>query len=83
MAKRLKSFPKVVGGRRPKYPWDEWTDGSIWELRGGQDFEVAAYAMQAMLHGKARKLGLTVKTRSYESEQGDEILVFQFQKPPR
>lgn len=78
MARRLKAFPEVRGGRRAKYPWDEWTDGSIWELKRGQDFEVPRYAMQTMLHTKARQLGLKVRTRSYESEKGDEILVFQF-----
>lgn len=46
MGKKLESVPEdqIVSrtggaGRKPKYPWDEWLDGSYWQLESGIDFE--------------------------------------------
>lgn len=46
MAKKLEQVPEDQieartggAGRKPKYPWDEWLDGSLWQLESGVDFE--------------------------------------------
>lgn len=41
------------GGARPaKYPWDEWLDGSIWQLTGGEDFTGNVDAMRSAVQSK-------------------------------
>jgi hypothetical protein len=80
MARRLKKFP---GGPTPgtrRYPWDEWTDGSVWEIRHNEDYDVATENMRVNLHMKADALGMKVRTQKVRDEQG-EGLVFQFSQP--
>jgi hypothetical protein len=78
MARRLDAFP--VGdqprGQR-KYPWDEWTDGSTWEIRRGEDYDVATENMRVNLHMKADSLLRKVRTRKFDDDHG-EGLIFQF-----
>lgn len=50
-------------GRKPIYPWDEWTDGKIRELVQGIDFESEITSFRVLIHRTARKRGLKAKTR--------------------
>jgi hypothetical protein len=79
MARRLDSFPEPTRRGRDKYPWGDWTDGSVWEIRRGDDYEVATENMRVNLHMKADALGRKVRTRKV-SDAGGERLVFQFQQ---
>lgn len=39
MAEKLDEFERRK--REPKYPWDQWLDGSPWRLNIGTDYEKA------------------------------------------
>lgn len=36
MAEKLDTYD--FARRGPTHPWDEWTDGSIWKVKVGEDF---------------------------------------------
>src|SRR6266540_2767348 len=80
MARRLKKFPGDPMPSTRRYPWDEWTDGSVWEIRRGEDYDVATENMRVNLHMKAKGLAARVRTKKVRDEQG-EGLVFQFYDP--
>lgn len=78
MAKRLDRFPdERTPGSLRRYPWAEWADGSAWEIRKGEDYEVATENMRVNLHLKADALGRKVQTKKITDQDG-EALVFQF-----
>src|SRR3954454_15552216 len=77
MAKRLSSFPGDESNEQRRYPWSEWTDGAVWEIRRGDDYDVATENMRVNLHMKADALAIKVRTRKINDEHG-EGLVFQF-----
>lgn len=82
MARRLDGFPTNGASPQRRYPWDEWTDGSVWEIRRGDDYDVATENMRVNLHIKAEAKVMKVRTRKLHDEQG-EGLVFQFHDPDR
>jgi hypothetical protein len=49
---------------RAKYPWEEWMDGSMWEIEQGVDFSVDIPVVNFVngMHAKARKKGKRVRT---------------------
>ncbi len=53
MGRRIEQPPASTSTRR-LYPWDQWTDGSWWEITAGEDFTTTIRAMRAMLYGRAR-----------------------------
>src|SRR5271167_1017294 len=80
MAKRLDSFPAHEPHASRRYPWAEWTDGGIWEIRRGEDYDAPTENMRVNLHMKADALTIKVRTRKVRDESG-EGLVFQFLDP--
>lgn len=80
MAKRLEAFPD--GDFRPmrRYPWAEWTDGSVWEIRKGDDYDVPTENMRVNLHMQGDAKALKVRTKKVRDQLG-EGLVFQFFDP--
>ena len=62
MAKKLNRFEFKGTGGTPRYPWDQWLDGSVWELKSGADYTVPTPTMVAMTHAAARCRGLRVRT---------------------
>ena len=80
MAKRLDEFPSGRTSQPRRYPWDEWTDRGIWEIRLGDDYDVNTENMRVNLHMKADALGIKVRTTKVRDEQG-EGLAFQFFDP--
>lgn len=54
---------------RGKYPWTNWTDGEPHTIYRGEDYRISTYNMQVSLHGRARKQGLTVTSRSFTRPQ--------------
>jgi hypothetical protein len=81
VARRLNAFPS---GDRPgaprRYPWDEWTDGAVWEIRRGDDYDVNTENMRVNIHMRADALAVKARTKKINDEQG-EGLVFQFFDP--
>jgi len=78
MGRRLDSFPGEPSPGRRKYPWDEWTDGSTWEIWRGNDYDVVTENMRVNLHMKADSLDCKVRTRKFEDDDQGEGLIFQF-----
>lgn len=78
MAKVITELPKKAGGigREPKYPYDTWLDGQIWQLDVGDDFEGKPQSMRANINNAAKKKGLKVRSRIVETG-----LVIQSYKP--
>jgi hypothetical protein len=60
-----------------RYNWPDWTDGAVWEIRQGDDYDVATENMRVNLHTKARQIGAKVKT-AIVREGDSEGLRFQF-----
>jgi hypothetical protein len=77
MGRRLDSFPGDKPLAQRRYPWSEWTDGGVWEIRKGDDYDVDTENMRVNLHMKADALLRKVRTRKLVDERG-ERLVFQF-----
>jgi len=71
---------RIEGATEPKrrrwYPWTEWTDGSVWRAKEGEDFTCSPSSFQTALHIRARQEGLEVATGSPEPG----IVEFQFTK---
>jgi hypothetical protein len=76
MAKRLDTFPTPAGAR---YPWEEWLDGSVWELRQGQDFTAKLPTFRANAQTQAKKRGGVIRSRRVEVD-GGEAVVIQFER---
>lgn len=72
MAERIDSLPERAG-RPPTYPWAEWMDGSAWRIVRGEDFEVEAVTMAAMIRNRARD----ARTSARAYVDGDAV-EFQF-----
>lgn len=78
MAKKLASFPGDRPSEGPRrYPWTEWADGGVWEIRRGEDYDVATENMRVNLHMRADALSRKVRTQKFKDENG-EGLTFQF-----
>ena len=63
---------------RQSFPWDEWTDGNIWELTAGADFANQTPAeFRSRLYAVAKRRGLIVRTKVTES-----TILFRFEPDP-
>lgn len=86
MPKIVDSLPKTERGRARKYefidelyPQLEGTDKAA-ELVPGDDFECSTASMRQYLYRDAAERGLKAKVRTYEDDQGREIVVFAVEK---
>jgi hypothetical protein len=79
MAQRVHSFDNASPVRR--YDWTNWTDGSIWEIRRGEDYDVPTENMRVNLHERAKQQGLKVRTQIVRKSPSLEGLRFQFYVP--
>ena len=59
MANTLSEFEFTKRGRTPKYDWDNWFNGSIWELRIGED--IPSKEFKAYIYNVARTRRMSVK----------------------
>lgn len=75
MAKKLKAFEfKSRGGRAVHYPWDEWADGSIWQVKKGEDFFCTVDSFVAGVYNKAKLIDKRVRV----NPGNDDVVTFQF-----
>ena len=77
MAQTLDAFPTT--GTAPRYPWDEWLNGQVWELRPGQDYNGKTQTLRQMARDQAQRRGGKLRTRLLSDEQGERV-VLQFQR---
>lgn len=79
MARKLDRFPTELLSRTTStYPWDEWLDGSVWELEAGKDFTIKAKSLRTTGQQVARARG--GKLRVADLPNGN--LVIQFLNTP-
>ena len=62
MARVLKSHEFGTRGGAAKYPWDEWMDGRIYEIKQGVDFDGKPAPFRAYLYQHAIRNGMKVRT---------------------
>lgn len=74
MAEKLKDYD-FSGCGHGKYPFPEWTDGSIYRLTKGRDFTVKPESMRSSLMRWSKDNGYLVSTKI----DGDSV-VFQMLK---
>lgn len=77
MARVIEEFPATT--RQSKYPWDEWTDGQIWELEAGKDFTQQIESMRQAAAKQAKQRNLAFRTAKVTRDKKD-YLVLQFLK---
>lgn len=81
MAERLND-ELPTPGRRRRYPWDEWLDGSTWLLEHGEDFTVAAETMRVMVYQNATKRGLKVTTELHGPVGSEDLKIRAYTPEP-
>jgi hypothetical protein len=52
-----------------RYPWDDWLDGDIWELRFGEDFDSHPLMMERIIRTRATNRGAKLKMRHVRGDQ--------------
>jgi len=77
MARRLESFPAATAAR---HPWDEWLDGSVWELVPGADFQAKLSTLRANAQLQAKKRGGHTRSKVVKTDDGREAVVIQFER---
>jgi hypothetical protein len=75
MPRRLDAFPASASSR---YPWDEYLDGSVWELTRGEDFQCSVNSIQGAARAQANRRRGTVRMRTRRSDDGREVVIMQF-----
>ena len=71
--RKLKSFP--ARQRRTKYPWDQWLDGSVWELRKGSDYDIDTLSLRALAGKAAKRAGTRVRTKLIRNNRGESLVI--------
>jgi len=72
MAKTLKKFVFTnVGRSAKKYDWDNWLNGSAWELEKGKDFDIEVSSFRCGAYLAAGRRGKRLQT----SQNGDKIVI--------
>jgi len=64
----------MPGGRRRKYPWADWADGSRHDIARGTDFDPPVLNMIGLMHRHAVRTGQRVVTRN----MSDTVIRFQY-----
>lgn len=61
---------------RPRYPWASWTDGRVWEIKRGTDFDCDPGTMRTMIYQRSyvARNGMKARVRKIDAD----TLVFQF-----
>lgn len=64
MAEKLNNYTFRKRGPKPKYPWDEWLNGEVWQLALGQDFDTSPCSMRFVAYKTAASRGLKLHTNT-------------------
>lgn len=65
---------------RARFPWDDWTNGEMYQAVQGDDFQCGPHSFTAQLRAKSEKISKPVKTRVEQSDKGPASVFFQFGK---
>jgi hypothetical protein len=76
VAQRIEQFPEAPA--QNVYPWDEWFDGSVWELVPGEDFKGQPTTFRSSAVAQAARRDGKVRTRRITNADGDDRLYLQF-----
>jgi hypothetical protein len=76
VARKIKEFPDAPV--QSMYPWDDWFDGSVWELTPGEDFKGRPTTFRSSAIAQAARRNGTVRTRKITRSDGVERLYLQF-----
>jgi hypothetical protein len=73
----LPEWPGGVRQTRNNYPWDDWTNGRVWSITKGIDYQATTSSMRALLYQNQTD---RVKCRSIlrKTEDGKDEIVFQY-----
>ena len=77
MAKKLKSFEFTGRRGNRKYPWEEWTNGEVWEVTAFKDFDCSTGSFAQAAYQQARRMGKKVRV-FMKNEAEHPKVVFQF-----
>lgn len=77
MAKTLEGFDFGRTHGNAVYPWADWTNGAVWEITHGVDFQVEPEVMRGQIIVRGRKNGKPT-TRIVRTEGEPDKVVFQF-----
>lgn len=64
MAEVLTEWPSIVRTRQSRYPWSDWTNGQIWKVKEGDDFESNLKTFVQGLYAYGKRHGLKVEVRT-------------------
>lgn len=78
MAERIEEFTPRSNHTWSKYPWEQWTDGSIWRIAPGEDFDSTHSTMRSVLYQRARLIGMRVRVRLAANPAPTDVIEFQF-----
>ena len=78
MAKTLSVFPGNHRGRPPIYDWEKFTNGEVWQLTRGVDFNSDPRSFRTLVHRKKKQWNLGARTRIHD----DESITIQFWPKP-
>jgi hypothetical protein len=75
MAQVLQEWPTISRTRQSKYPWSEWTDGEIRQVRKDEDFTSDVKTFVQGLYAYAKRHNMKVEVRT---DADNDIAVFRF-----
>lgn len=74
MAERaLETLP--IPQPRRTYPWDEWMDGSTWNLVQGEDFGASVVSFRNRCYTKAKEVGMRATVHVHTHNGHDVVRV--------
>jgi hypothetical protein len=76
VARMIDHFPDAPA--QSQYPWDEWFNGSVWELVPGEDFKGRPATFRSSAVAQAARRDGKVRTRKITNPDGRELLYLQF-----
>jgi hypothetical protein len=74
MATRLKKW-EFSRSTQNNYPWDDWTDGGVWKLKKGEDFDCSFSSIRGAAYREGKKRGMGVRSEILVKEKA---VVLQF-----
>jgi hypothetical protein len=78
VARKIREFPDAPV--QSMYPWEEWFDGSVWELTPGEDFKGRPATFRSSAIAQAARRNGMVRTRKITRPDGAERLYLQFHR---
>lgn len=75
MAEVLDQWPSITRTRSSKYPWSDWSNGAIWQVTAGADFDSSLKTFVQGLYAYAKRHDLKVEVRA---DNDQNLAAFRF-----